>query len=116
MYDMAQTNEGEPVMISIYAPGKKSSNMVISYYGVGKCQNVPSSLKVDAFFVPANYSCAQIDNGWIRHFVVSDIYSVNYVVNQLRTGFTVVLQDEIKVWVENFNKPKFGTGPDFFRE
>ncbi|EFH6436608.1 hypothetical protein HUC43_18390 [Escherichia coli] len=114
MYDMTQTADGEPVMLSIYAPGKGTTNMVISYASKDSCQDVASPLKVDTSIIPAHYSCVKVSDGRINHFAVSDVDSVNYVVNRLRSGFTVILQDDIKIWVANFNTPKFGIAPDFF--
>lgn len=116
MYDMTQTANGEPVMISIYAPGKDISNMVISYYGEGDCQKPNTSFKVDSLIIPTHYSCINVSDGHINHYVVSDTGSVNYIVNRLRSGFTVILQDEIKIWVANFNTPKFGIAPDFLTD
>ena len=116
MYDMTQTSDGQPVMISIYAPGKSTTNMVISYYSGGNCQNPSTALKVDASITPTHYSCITVHDGRINHFAVSDVGSVNYIVNRLRSGFTVILQDEIKIWAANFNTPKFGIAPDFLTD
>lgn len=116
LYDMTQTADGMPVMISIYAPGKGTTNMVISYYSYGHCQNQTTFLKIDTSITSAHYSCIHVSEYHINHFTVTDVSSVNYVVNRLRSGFTVILQDEIKVWVANYNTPKFGLAPDFLND
>ena len=37
LYDMTQTSEGFPVMVSVSQPGKKSANLVVSYITEGQC-------------------------------------------------------------------------------
>lgn len=112
MFDITQTSDGSPVMLSIYAPGKKNSNMVISYYSHGSCHNADATLKVDSSFISATYSCVRNSNKQINHFVITDANHIDYIVNKLKSGFTVLLQDEIKVWAANFNSPRFGIMPN----
>lgn len=114
MYDITQTKEGDPVMLSIYAAGKKNANMVVSYYSHGACEKNIDILRMDATDFPAQYACVSEKTGKINHYTVTDAGSVNYLVERLRSGFTVLLQDDIKVWVENFNDPKYGIAPNFW--
>lgn len=114
LYDITQTKDNNPVMLSIYAPGKESANMVVSYYSQGKCEENIHTLKVDTNDFPAKYVCMPEKDGKINHYTVTDANSVNYLVDRLASGFTIVLQDDIKVWVENFNNPKFGVAPNFW--
>jgi len=114
LYDITQTKDGEPVMLSIYAPGKKSANMVVSFYSQGECKKNINTLRMDATDFPAQYTCVPEKTGKINHYTVTDAGSVNYLVERLSSGFTVLLQDNIKVWVENFNAPKYGVAPNFW--
>jgi len=114
LYDIAQTKDENPVMLSIYSPGKANANMVVSYYSQGECDNNITTLQVDSHQFPAKYTCIPEKHGQINHFTVSDADSVNYLVDRLKSGFTILLQNDIKVWVENFNNPKFGIAPNFW--
>lgn len=40
LYDMTQTSEGFPVMVSVSQPGKKSANLVVSYITEGQCGKI----------------------------------------------------------------------------
>lgn len=114
LYDITQTQDSEPVMLSIFAAGKKNANMVISYYSPGACEKNINTLRMDGTDFPAQYACVPEKNGKINHYTVTDAGSVNYLVERLKSGFTVLLQDNIKVWVENFNDPKYGVAPNFW--
>ena len=114
LYDITQTQDGELVMLSIFAAGKKNANMVVSYYSQGACERNINILRMDATDFPAQYTCVPQKMGKINHYTVTDADSVNYLVERLKSGFTVLLQDNIKVWVENFNAPKYGVAPSFW--
>lgn len=114
LYDITQTQDGEPVMLSIFAAGKKNANLVVSYYSQGACKKNITILRMDATDFPAEYRCVPDKMGKINHYMVTDAGSVNYLVERLKSGFTVLLQDNIKVWVENFNNPKYGVAPNFW--
>lgn len=114
LYDITQTQDGEPVMLSIFAAGKKNANLVVSYYSQGACERNINTLRMDATDFPAQYTCMPEKMGKINHYTVTDAGSVNYLVERLKSGFTVLLQDNIKVWVENFNDPKYGVTPSFW--
>ncbi|MCS3431280.1 hypothetical protein [Klebsiella sp. BIGb0407] len=101
-------------MLSIFAAGKKNANMVVSYYSPGACEKNINTLRMDGTDFPAQYSCVPEKTGKINHYTVTDAGSVNYLVERLKSGFTVLLQDNIKVWVENFNDPKYGVAPNFW--
>lgn len=114
LYDIANTKDGDPVMLSIYAPGKKNANMVVSYYSEGACEKNINTLKIDANDFPAQYVCIPEKNGKINHYTVTDADSVNYMIDRLTSGLTIVLQDNIKVWRGNFDNPRFGVAPNFW--
>jgi hypothetical protein len=44
LYDITQTSEGLPVMISISQPGRGSANMLVSYMSDGDCGKRRASL------------------------------------------------------------------------
>lgn len=114
LYDIAQTKDRYPVMLSIYSPGKENANMVVSYYSHGACDNSINTMKIDNNDFPAQYTCIPEKNGKINHYTITDASSVNYMIDRLSSSFTISLQDDIKVWVGNFNNPEFGVAPNFW--
>lgn len=114
LYDITQTQSGDPVMLSIFAAGKNNANLVVSYFSQGACEKDINQIRMDGTDFPAKYVCIPEKNGKINHYTVTDAGSVNYLVERLKSGFTVLLQDNIKVWVENFNNPKYGSAPNFW--
>lgn len=114
LYDIAKTKDRHPVMISIYSPGKENANMVVSYFSSGECDHAINTIKIDNNDFPARYTCIPDKNGKMNHYVITDNKSVNYMVDRLTLSFTVSLQDDIKVWVANFDRPEFGAAPNFW--
>lgn len=113
LYDMTQTSEGFPVMVSIAQPGHDSANMLISYMSEGHCGESSQKLNVNGKDVPATYKCVTVGQGKVEHFAVNDADSVNGMVNHLKSDFTLLLQHDIKVWAANIRTPKYGIGPRF---
>jgi hypothetical protein len=63
--------------------------------------------------VPATYRCASVGQSRIEHFAVNDAERVNEMVNHLKSDFTLLLQNDIKVWAANVKTPKYGIAPRF---
>ncbi|MCI1898189.1 MAG: hypothetical protein LKI85_07375 [Enterobacter sp.] len=113
LYDMTQTSDGYPVMLSISQPGHDSANMVVSYMSEGSCGEGNQKLNVNGKEVSATYTCVQVGQQKIEHFAVKDADSVNGMVNHLKSDFTLILQNDIKVWAANIKTPKYGIAPRF---
>jgi len=113
LYDITQTSEGLPVMISISQPGRESANMLISYMSDGGCGNKKVWLNANGKDVPVTYTCLSVGAKRIEHFAVNDAGKVNEMVNHLKSDFTLLLQNDIKVWAANIKAPKYGIAPRF---
>lgn len=113
LYDITQTSEGLPVMISISQPGRGAANMLVSYMSEGSCGDKKDFLNVNGKDVPATYSCVSVGANRIEHFAVNDAEKVNEMVNHLKSDFTLLLQNDIKVWAANIKTPKYGIAPRF---
>lgn len=111
LYDMTQTAEGSPVMLSISQAGFRSANMVISSLTTGKCPTQARALEINNDLVPAEYFCTEHGSEKIEHYLVTDADKVNALVERLRSDFTVMSQKEIKVWAANIKAPKYGMAP-----
>ncbi|MGK3191543.1 hypothetical protein [Enterobacter soli] len=113
LYDITQTSEGLPVMISISQPGRGSANMLVSFISDGDCGEKKGLLNVNGKDVPATYSCVSVGANRFEHFVLNDAEKVNEMVNHLKSDFTLLLQNDIKVWAANVKTPKYGIAPRF---
>ncbi|ELY4155949.1 hypothetical protein SMZ39_002338 [Cronobacter turicensis] len=111
LYDVTQTAEGSPVMLSISQAGYQSANMVISSMTTGKCPMQARTLEINNDIVPAEYVCAEQGSEKIEHYLVRDADKVNALVERLRSDFTVMSQKEVKVWAANIKTPKYGMTP-----
>ena len=72
LYDITQTSEGLPVMISISQPGRESANMLVSYMSDGGCGDRKMRLNANGKDVPATYTCVSVGANRIEHFAVND--------------------------------------------
>ena len=113
LYDMTQTSEGFPVMVSVSQPGKKSANLLVSFITEGRCGENNQPLNVNGKELPAKYYCVEVGQNRIEHFSVVDADSVNGMVTHLKSDFTILLQNNIKVWAANIKTPKYGLTPRF---
>ncbi|MCK7450333.1 hypothetical protein [Enterobacter chengduensis] len=113
LYDMTQTSEGFPVMVSVSQPGRKSANLLVSYITEGRCGENNPSLNVNGKILSARYDCVQIGQNKIEHFSVVDADSVNGMVTHLKSDFTILMQNDIKIWAANIKTPKYGLTPRF---
>lgn len=113
LYDMTQTSEGFPVMVSVSQPGRTSANLLVSYITEGRCGENHLSLNMNGKVLPAKYHCIQVGQNRIEHFSVVDADSVNDMVTHLKSDFTILLQNDIKIWAANIKTPKYGLAPRF---
>jgi hypothetical protein len=113
LYDMTQTSAGYPVMVSVSQPGRKSANLLVSFITEGRCGENNLPLNVNGKVLPAKYNCVQIGQNRIEHFSVVDAESVNSMVMHLKSDFTILLQNDIKIWAANIKTPKYGLAPRF---
>ena len=113
LYDMTQTSDGFPVMLSISQPGRMGANMVVSYVSQGPCVDANNKLIENGKDIPAKYSCVPLGKNRIEHFAVNNADQVNEMVNHLKADFTLLLQNDIKVWAANIKSPHFGVTPRF---
>ncbi|EOE6863382.1 hypothetical protein ACX1JO_000671 [Cronobacter dublinensis] len=111
LYDMTQTPEGSPVMLSISQAGRHSANMVISSLTVGKCPAQARTLEINNDIVPAEYVCTEHGGDRVEHYLIRDADKVNALVTKLRSDFTVMSQRETKIWAANIKTPKYGMTP-----
>lgn len=113
LYDITQTSDGLPVMLSVSQPGRGLANMVISYMSEGQCGKGNNRLNINGKDIPAAYSCVPVGDNRIEHFAIKDADKVNEMVSYLKSDFTLLLQNDIKVWAANIKSPKYGMAPRF---
>jgi|AGFT01.1.fsa_nt_gi hypothetical protein len=113
LYDVAQTAGSQPVLISISQAGFATANLVVSYFSEEACPaaSADNKLTINGSEVATTYRCIKTERGRIEHFMVNDATLVNQLVERLNSDFTVVLQQDIKVWAANFKTPKYGLAP-----
>ncbi|HCM9268850.1 TPA: hypothetical protein N5L33_004804 [Enterobacter cloacae subsp. cloacae] len=113
LYDITQTADGNPVMISISQGGYKTANMVISLLSEGVCPSESLPLEINGDVIPAEYTCMQQITYKVEHFIVRDAVKVNVLLEHLKSDFTAILQKDIKIWAANIKSPKYGIAPIF---
>lgn len=114
MADATQTQDGRPVLISFAYQGTPGVNLVVSYTEHGDCNNSPpiTNFQINNISVDAKAKCFPMEgNNRALHYLIEDRSILQYFHLQLETGFTVVLQNNIRVWVANYNQPKPGNLP-----
>ncbi|CAA2952113.1 Uncharacterised protein [Enterobacter cloacae] len=87
--------------------------MLVSYMSDGGCGDEKVRLNANGKDVPATYTCVSVGADRIEHFAVNDASKVNEMVNHLKSDFTLLLQNDIKVWAANIKTPKYGLAPKF---
>lgn len=87
--------------------------MLVSFITEGRCGENNQSLNVNGKELPAKYYCVEVGQNRIEHFSVVDADSVNGMVTHLKSDFTILLQNNIKVWAANIKTPKYGLTPRF---
>ncbi|HDZ9379211.1 TPA: hypothetical protein RUZ42_005067 [Klebsiella pneumoniae] len=114
LYGMTQTSRELPEMVGISQQGHNNANMVVSYIDGGRCDALKKAFNVNGQDVPATYTYANIENNQkIEHFAITDAKCVNGMVQHLKLDFTLVLQNDIKVWAANIKTPRYGVTPKF---
>lgn len=87
--------------------------MLVSFLSDGNCGEKKGLLNVNGKHIPATYSCSSVGPNRIEHFAVNDAEKVNQMVYHLKSDFTLLLQNDIKVWAANIKTPKYGIAPRF---
>ena len=111
MADATQTQDGRPVLISFAYQGTPGANLVVSYTEYGDCNHRRpiTKFQINNISVDAKEKCFPM-KGNIRalHYIIEEYSVLQYFHTQLETGFTVILQNNIRVWVANYNHPRAG--------
>lgn len=108
IYGATQTEKDEPVLITITGPGTHWAGVVISMVNESTCEvkAVATSLLFNSTPYPINYSCIPLGQGSIETYILSDAEKANRFYADLKSGFTVVLDNRTKVWATNIATPK----------
>ena len=69
-------------------------------------------LNVNGKVLPASYYCVQVGSNRIEHFQWS-MQTASMPVAHLNSDFTLLLQNDIKIWAANIKSPKYGLTPRF---
>lgn len=113
LYDITQTSDDNPVMVSIAQPGYETANLAVSYISNGRCSGETPLLRINHTIVPAAYKCVPVGKNKIEHYIVDDADRVNALVRQLKSDCTAVLQGDIKIRATNIKSPRHGMAPKF---
>lgn len=108
LYDTTQTENGEPVLVSIIGPGTNWSSIVISFMSEKPCD---ADKKIAYVWInrqqeALGLSCKQIGNSSIVTYTVSSVKRANELYVKLTSGFTVVIDKRINIWAANIKEPK----------
>jgi len=108
IYGATQTEKDEPVLVTITGPGTQRAGVVISMVSEGACEMkaAATSLLFNSTPHPVSYSCISMGHGSIATYILSDAEKANRFYADLKSGFTVVLDNRIKVWATNISAPK----------
>lgn len=109
LYDITQTKDSEPVLISISSSG--SGGMIVSHESDLPCTHLKGiKFIIDSFVVPYSLNCIVAGDSFFVTYTITDIRMTSYVLKRLRSDFTVILMGNIKLWAGNIKKPHYGTG------
>ncbi|WP_145583653.1 hypothetical protein [Yersinia thracica] len=107
LYGTTQTEDEEPVLISIAGPTTHWANMVISLMATEPCDITQTTTEFafnnDLFTV--EYGCLTTAGQTLISYTLHDAAKVNKLYSQLKSGFTVTLDKRIKVWAANIGTP-----------
>lgn len=108
IYGATQTEKDEPVLVTITGPGTQWAGVVISMVSESACEMkaAATSLLFNSTLHPVSYSCIPMRHGSIATYILSDAEKANRFYADLKSGFTVVLDNRIKVWATNISVPK----------
>ncbi|WP_235896974.1 hypothetical protein [Yersinia vastinensis] len=108
LYGATQTEDEEPVLISIAGPTTDWANMVISLMSHEPCDptKVTTKFAFNNDMLTVEYRCLKAADHTVSSYTLHDAVKVNQLYNQLKSGFTVTLDKRIKVWAANIATPK----------
>lgn len=106
---ITQTEKNEPVFISIAAGGTPGANVVITLMQDLSCdeQQISATLWINDKLQSVSYRCEHVHNIYLITYIIVDHKKANELYSELKSGFTVVLDKRIKIWVANINHPKY---------
>lgn len=112
MYDMTQDEKGSPVFISIGFNAQQGYNLLITREGPAGCAagSLQHELIIGGVRSVLPALCQQMD-GVTIHSISDNTQLAQQMVGALGKGFTVVLDNDVKIWAANFATPKFGMTP-----
>ncbi|MGE4800770.1 hypothetical protein AB8989_10320 [Yersinia hibernica] len=107
LYGATQTEDEEPVLISIAGPTTPWANMVISLVSSEPCSinKTTTEFAFNNEMFAVEYSCLTSASRTVISYTLHDANKVNKLYHQLKSGFTVTLDKRIKVWAANIGSP-----------
>lgn len=115
-YDVTQTSDATPVLISFTSHPHTGGGMIITFSDKQNCSYIDNQMpiKIDFYYFDSKFSCYAHNNYYILTYTITDEKAIDYVFSKLKKGFTVVFIDDIKVWASNINHPLYGVGSFVF--
>ncbi|MDN0117779.1 hypothetical protein QVN83_02135 [Yersinia frederiksenii] len=97
LYGTTQTTDKEPVHISIAGPTTNWANMVISLLGHESCnlQKTTTEFSFNSEIYRVEYDCLKMAEHTVISYTLRDAAQVNLLYGQLKSGFTVTLDEHI---------------------
>lgn len=111
LYVLTQTPDSNPVFISISSKGLAEVGMVITLQDQTSCdEDSKKPFFIDLQAVNYMLNCLPLTGSYLKTYTVTEASKIAYVLNRLKSDFTVVLSGDIKIWASNIQKPIYGTG------
>ncbi|EPF2603711.1 TPA: hypothetical protein ACXLW8_000115 [Yersinia enterocolitica] len=107
LYGATQTEDEEPVLISIAGPTTHWANMVISLIATEPCDlhKTTTEFAFNNEMLTVEYGCLTTAGHTVISYTLQDADKVNKLYSQLKSGFTITLDKRIKVWAANIGTP-----------
>lgn len=108
LYATTQTEDNQPVLVSIVGPGTNWSSIVISYIVKKPCDvdKKSAEIYVNMGLETLDFSCQKLEKNSIVSYTVSKPTRANELYADLKSGFTVVIDKRINIWAANIREPK----------
>lgn len=108
LYGTTQTENNEPVLVSIVGPGTDWSTMVISFMSDQHCDldKKTASVWINMKQEELDYSCKPVGHGSIITYTISNSKRAKELYFNLTSGFTLVIDKRINIWAANIKQPK----------
>lgn len=108
LYATTQTEDNQPVLVSIVGPGTNWSSIVISYIVKKPCDvdKKSAEIYVNMGLETLDFSCQKLEKNSIVSYTLSKPTRANELYADLKSGFTVVIDKRINIWAANIREPK----------